>query len=183
MQANAKLHLPLRATCLLMTILSLAATRIYAKEPAVAVLYGAAWSPGDAARDGAAEFEVLMCAANLRHANPLAGIVGVGRRNGSFAPAAEVALMRVVHMGIPVVRLAEHGPLPAHGSGVFVEAGSLSPAEAKHVLAECLSRYGAPPAAADPEHPTKKESAAIEAKLALYQFQFDTRNAEPIAMN
>lgn len=153
-----------------------------AAVPAVAVLYGSAWSPGDTARDGAAELEVLMCAARLRSGSPLVGLISVGTRRGSFAPSAETALERVALMGIPVVRVALGETLPAHDGDVFIEAGTLSPAEAKQVLTACLSHYGALPAAADPLRPTKKERAALLTRLALYQFQFDTHNLATLAM-
>lgn len=155
---------------------------IRAKEPAVAVLYGAAWSPGDAARDGAAEFEVLMCVAQVQQASAVAGLVSVGYRRGSFPPSAETALERVAHMGIPVVRLAQNSPLPTHHGDSFIEAGSLSPADAKRLLADCLARYGALPASVDPAKPTKKEAEALQAKLALFQAQFDARNLNQVAM-
>lgn len=158
------------------------ASELAASEPAVAVLYGSAWSPGDSARDGAAEFEVLLCAARVRQAAPLAGIVGVGARRGSFPPAAELALERVAHMGVPVVRLASNGTLSANDGDVFIEAGSLTPTDAKRLLSECLQRCGPLPAAIDPTRPTKKEKAAIQAKLAEYQLQFDARNAGHLAM-
>ena len=186
--ANSASFRPTKVRCrwlwiaLLLPVCLTSPLSLVAAEPSVGVLYGTTWSPGDAARDGAAEFEVLMCAATLKQANPLAGIVGVGKHHGSFSPAAEVALQRVACMGIPVVRLASSGPLPSHQGDVFIEAGSLSPADARRLLAECLTRYGAPPAAHDPAHPTKKESAAIESKLALYQLQFDAHNSVQVAM-
>jgi L-asparaginase len=153
-----------------------------ATEPAVAVLYGSVWSPGDAARDGAAEFEVLMCVAQVQHASSVAGLVSVGYRRGSFPPSAETALERVAHMGIPVVRLAQTSPLPTHHGDSFIEAGSLSPADAKRLLTECLVRYGSLPVAADPAKPTKKEDQAFQTKLALFQAQFDARNLSQVAM-
>lgn len=156
--------------------------KLSAAEPAVAVLYGSAWSPGDAARDGAAEFEILLCAARVRQTTPLAGIVGVGARQGSFPPAAELALERVAHMGIPIVRVAQTGTLSANDGDVFIEAGSLTPADAKRVLSECLQHYGPLPSAADPMRPTKNERAAIRTKLVQYQRQFDARNANQLAM-
>ena len=154
----------------------------HATEPAVTVLYGAKWSPQDATREGAAEFEVLLCAARMQQSHVLSGIVGVGPHHGAFSPGAEIALQQVAHMGIPIVRLAAIGPFPAHDGDVFVEAGTLSPAEAKRLLTECLARFGAPPPAVDPRHPTPKELAAIQAKLALYQTQFNARNATQVAM-
>jgi L-asparaginase len=153
-----------------------------ASEPAVAVLFGSAWSLGDAVRDGAAEFEVLMCVAQLQHASRVAGLVSVGYRRGSFPPAAEAALQRVAHMGIPVVRLAQSASIPSHDGDPFIEGGSLSPAEAKRLLAECLKRYGTLPVAADPARPTKNESQALQAQLTLYQTQFDSHNPTGIAM-
>lgn len=158
------------------------ASHAHATEPAVAVLYGSAWSPGDAARDGAAEFEVLMCVAQVQHASSVAGLVSVGYRRGSFPPSAEIALERVAHMGIPVVRLAQSSPLPTHHGDAFIEAGSLSPADAKRLLAECLVRYGSLPVAVDPAKPTKKEALALQSKLAFFQAQFDARNLSQVAM-
>jgi L-asparaginase len=155
---------------------------LFAAEPAVAVLYGSAWSPGDTARDGAAELEVLLCVARVCHENPLAGIVGVGSQRGSFPPAAEAALERVARMGIPVVRLAQNGPVPAHEGDMFIEAGGLSATEAKRLLSECLARYGPLPVAADPASPTKKESLVLQTKIALFQRQFDVRNSTQVAM-
>lgn len=153
-----------------------------AAEPAVAVLYGSAWSPGDTARDGAAELEVLMCVAQVQHASSVAGLISVGYRRGSFPPSAETALERVAHMGIPVVRLAQNASLPTHHGDAFIEAGSLSPTDAKRLLAECLVRYGTLPICADPANPTKKEAQALQAKLALFQAQFDARNLNQVAM-
>ena len=172
------------AIALLITLLLVGVTalRSRAAEPAVAVLYGSVWSPGDAAREGAAEFEVLMCVAKVQHQSPIVGLVSVGHRRGSFPPAAENALERVAHMGVPVVRLAQNGSLPSHPGDAFIEAGSLSPSDAKRLLAECLARYGALPVAADPAKPTKKESAALQTKLALFQTQFDQRNFMQLAM-
>jgi hypothetical protein len=163
-------------------LISLGTSPASATEPAVAVLYGSAWSPGDAARDGAAEFEVLMCVAQVQHVSSVAGLVGVGYRRGSFPPSAEIALERVAHMGIPVVRLAQNSPLPTHHGDAFIEAGSLSPADAKRLLAECLVRYGSLPVSADPAKPTKKEALALQTKLALFQAQFDARNLSQVAM-
>ncbi|MEO7413382.1 MAG: hypothetical protein ABIZ81_08485 [Opitutaceae bacterium] len=173
-----------RSLALLITLLSIAVTVLHTRAavPAVAVLYGAAWVPGDTVREGAAEFEVLMCVAHAQHTNPVAGLVSVGQRHGGFPPAAEIALERVAHMGVPVVRLAQGGPIPSHPGNSFIEAGSLSPAESKRLLTECLTRYGALPIAVDPSKPTKKESAALQARLALFQAQFDARNLNQLAM-
>jgi L-asparaginase len=173
-----------RSLALLITLLLIALTVVHtrAATPAVEVLYGPAWVPGDTIKDGAAELEVLICVARVQNTNPLSGLVSVGQRNGGFPPAAETALERVAHMGVPVVRLAQNGPVSSHPGDAFIEAGSLSPAEAKRLLTDCLARFGALPAAANPSKPTKKESAALQARLALFQAQFDARNLNLLAM-
>src|SRR5882724_6853893 len=123
--------------------------------------------------DGAAEMEVLICAAGLLQSHPLAGIVGIGNRRGVLQPATEEALARVALMGMPVVRVARDGFPPANADDFFIEAGPLSATAARDLLAVCLARLGAPPAAADPAHPTESESSAIKAALARYQQAFD----------
>lgn len=149
------------------------ASAVSAAEPSVTVLYDAPWSPGDRVRDGAAEMMVLMCAAGLQQRGQPAGIVGVGNCHGLFQPGTEAALSRVVCMGLPVVRAARDGIAPANDYDLFIDAGRLSAAEAKQLLAACLKRYGAPAAMADAFHPTKKELAALRAKLATYQLAFN----------
>src|SRR5688500_3925161 len=86
----------------LVTVLS---TPAGASPAGVSVLRAAAWSPGDAVREGAVEFEVLMCAAKLQHAHRAAGIVGVGDRHGLFVTGAERALRLLSLRGIPVAKL------------------------------------------------------------------------------
>jgi hypothetical protein len=155
---------------------------VKAAEPAVAILLGSTWSPGDSARQGAAEFEVLMCVAQTRRAAALFGLVGVGDRDGRFPPGAETALEQVARMGVPIVRLAQSTGLPARPGDVFIEGGSLSPEVAKQILRNCLARYGALPVSANPAQPTKKESAALQARIALFQAYFDSTARDQIAM-
>jgi hypothetical protein len=150
--------------------------------PAVAVLHGVAWSPDDAAREGAGEMEILICAARLLDQRSLAGIVGVGNRNGSFIPAAEVALQRIASMGLPVVRLARGNSTLTDTDNLFIEGGELTPHQAKELLATCLLRHGALPPAADTLKPTAQELAAIKSKLALYQQEFDLLAGTRVAL-
>ena len=151
-------------------------------RPNIAVLRTVAWSPDDAARDGASEFEILICAARLLDQHGLAGIVGVGNRQGAFLPAAEVAFQRIAHMGMPIVRLAKDSTGSSASSNLFIEGGSLSAEEARQLLAECLLRHGALPPALDPAQPTAQEVAAIKAKLAMYQADFDLHKGTRVAL-
>ncbi len=142
-------------------------------EPGIAVLRASRWSPNDPAADGASEFEVLVTFARLLRQHPLAGIVGVGSRNGIFQPAAEQALARVVAMGVPVVRLSPDQVVPADANNLFIEAGRLSEAEATALLSRCVLSLGALPPAADPIQPTEAEQSALREKIAQYQLRFD----------
>lgn len=152
-------------------------TWLNAEKPGIARLEGVAWSPDDPARDGAGEFEVLLSTARLLKAHALAGFVTVGNSHGALLPNTELALRRVVHMGLPVVRLAREGRVDPSRADLFVAAGSLAPADAERILANCLLRYGALPPAADPARPTRAETAAIRAHLELFQSAFDLQAA------
>lgn len=150
-------------------------------RPAVALLTTAAWSPNDPARDGASEFEVFLGTARLLTTHALAGFVTVGNKYGALLPATEAALVRVVNMGIPVVRLARDGDVGRSSDDLFIAAGGLSANEAQRVLSSCLLEFGALPPAVDPAKPTKSEVGAIRAKLQHFQAAFDLANAPRLA--
>lgn len=135
----------------------------------VAIVRAATWSPGDAARDGAIEFEVLMSAARLQHAHRSAGIVGVGDRRGLFVAGAERALRLLALRGLPVAKLSRDGDVAADPEQLFLNATGVSEAEASAILASCLERHGPPPPAADLERPTERELKAIRAHLQPFR--------------
>jgi len=145
-----------------------------AAEPSVgvAVVHTAASSPGDGARDGAGEFEVLIRVAQLRHAHAAAGLISVGDHNGSLQCGGERALRWAALAGVSVVKLAPGGEVAADPDQLFVDAGHLTEEQAHLVLRQCLERYGPPPAAADPARPTKNELAAIHSHLRRFQTAF-----------
>ena len=147
------------------------------ETPGIAQLDGVAWSANDPARDGAGEFEVLLSTARLLRRHALAGFVTVGNSHGALLPNTELALRRVVHMGIPVVRLAREGRVESSRSDLFVAAGALAPADAERILAHCLLKYGALTPAADPARPTVAETNRIRAQLEQYQTTFDLQAA------
>jgi len=149
-------------------------------QPGIAVLKSARWSPNDAERDGASEFEVFLCIGRLLDAHALAGVVGIGNRNGAFLPAAEQALGRAVAMGVPVVKVSVSGNLQTNLENLFIEAGSLTADEARTALAECLVTLGALPPARNPLAPSEAELQAIHAKLARYQRIFDAKSGSDV---
>ena len=150
----------------------LTACPLAATPAGVAVLRAAAWSPGDVVREGAGEFEVLLCAARLQHEHGTAGIVGVGDRHGLFLEGSERALHLLALRGVPVAKLTLGGDLAADPQGLFIDASGLSETTASALLTRCLERHGAPPSAADPEHPTARELAKIRAHLQPFREAF-----------
>jgi hypothetical protein len=135
----------------------------------VAVLRAAPWSPGDPAREGASELEVLCQVASLRKAHRAVGLIAVGDRHGLFTRGGENALRFVALQGVPVARLAPGGEVARDPDDLFLDGGRLTAAEAAAVLERCLNRHGSPPAAADPDRPTPRELAAIRNYLIPFR--------------
>jgi hypothetical protein len=170
-----------RRWCGVFGIVSALATPLLANSAGVAVLRAAAWSPGDAVREGAIEFEVLMCAAKLQHAHRAAGIVGVGDRHGLFVTGAERALHLLALQGVPVAKLARGGDVAADPDQLFLNASGLSETEASELLTRCLERHGTPPVAINPERPTAAELAAIRSHLQPFREAFALAVAPRVA--
>jgi hypothetical protein len=163
--------------------LALAAPLGAAPSSPVAILYQAPALPGDPVRDGAAEFSVLLCVAQLRQAHPVAGLVCVGNHYTELQFRTQQALDRVALMGVPVAKVPWGGHAPANPDRLFIEARALAPAAAERLLAQGLARYGALPPAHDPARPTAAELTAIRARIALYQALFDAASrATQVAM-
>jgi len=159
-----------RASAVALALASVCAAA--APSVGVAVLHPAAWSPGDSVRDGAGEFEVLLCVARLQHAHAAAGLVSVGDRNGTRPCGGERALRRAVLTGVPVVKLAPGGEMAADPEQLFIDARHLTEDQAGRLLRQCLERFGAPPVATDPERPTARELAAIRSHLRRFHEAF-----------
>jgi len=58
--------------------------------------------------------------------------------------------------------------------GVFIGGRNLTATKARLLLMACLMRFGSPPPAADPQHPTEEEAKAVKQTLSEYQDVFDT---------
>jgi hypothetical protein len=123
-----------------------AGVTVRAAAPAVSVVRTAAWSAGDAAREGAIEMLVLMELARLRHESARVGLVAVGDRRGLFPAGAETALRDAVLQGVPVVKLAKGGRVLPAPHGLFLDGGTLSEEVVAQVLGRCLELYGTLPA-------------------------------------
>lgn len=130
----------------------------------------------DPARDPLGEVEIqARIEHNLQHA-PLAGFVGEGMAPyGFLTEAADAALRQAVFSGMPVVKVGR-----GNNEGFTAEAppflsgNNLTASKARLLLMACLMKFGAPPPAASPGHPTDAEFAATLAHLAAYQEVFNT---------
>ena len=119
---------------------------------------------------------VALIEDNLQHA-PLAGFVVEGQSPyGTMTNSARNRLMtRAVYSGMPVVRVGRgnnDGFTP--GGAGYIGGSNLTATKARLLLIACLMKFGALPAAADPERPTAAETEAVMAKVAIYQEVFDT---------
>jgi len=133
----------------------------------VAVLRTGSWPEGDAVREGAAEFVVLLEIARLRHEPGEIGLVAVGDRRGLFSTGAEEALRRAVLQGVPVVKLAAKGHVLPAPHGLFLDGGMLSEDEAQRMLAHCLEKFGALPVVA-----SGRSESRLRELLQQYQNEF-----------
>lgn len=135
---------------------------------AVAIIEDAPWSPGDASREGAGEFAVLLQLAALQRAHEHVGLVGVGDERGRFQLGTQRGLEFAARHGVPVVRLTSD-PARAAGSvdDEFIPGGRLGAEAAQLLLRECLARFG----------PLPIEAKARRAVLAHYRAAF--REAQP----
>jgi L-asparaginase len=85
-------------------------------------------------------------------------------------------MLRAVHSGFPVVRVGRgntEGFVPLHDP-YFIGGSNLTATKARILLMACILKLGAYPPAADPDHPTPAEVAAIHRKVAEYQALFDS---------
>lgn len=152
-----------------------------APPAAVGVIRDVPWSPGDASREGAGEFSVLMQIARLQQKGSRAGLLGIGATRGVFAPGTERALRFAVLNGVPVVKLAAGSDVAESPEQLFVNAGSLSESDAQRVLTEALQKLGNAPRAADPSRPTERELVTIRAHVRRLQQAFALAQSNLVA--
>jgi hypothetical protein len=138
--------------------------------PKVQIVRAPAWSQGDAVKEGAVEFLILIEVARLGREHGKGGLVGVGDRRGLFGPGAEQAMEQAVLRGVPVVKLAAGGQVLPAPHGLFLDGSGLSEQEACSVLARCLEKYGAPPPVG--ETTAEPELSRLRAHLQRYQDEF-----------
>ena len=108
---------------------------------------------------------------------PLAGFVVEGQSPyGSMtAPDRHHLMQRAAFSGMPVARVGRgNNDGFTAGTEIFIGGGNLTATKARLLLMACMMKFGAMPAAADPDAPTSGERDALAAKVAEYQEVFGT---------
>ena len=106
---------------------------------------------------------------------PLAGFVVEGQSPyGSMtAPDRHRLMQRAAFSGMPVARVGRgNNDGFTAGTDIFIGGGNLTATKARLLLMACMLKFGAMPAAGDPDAPTSGERDALAAKVADYQEVF-----------
>ena len=146
--------------------------------PKIAIAKDASYWDDDGTPDPEAEVDLIALIGHMLQSTPLAGFVVEGfTPYGRPASAARHRLMlRAVYSGLPVVRVGRgntEGFVPLHDPD-FIGGSNLTATKARLLLMACLMKLGSLPPAADPDHPTSAEAAAVRDKVGAYQTIFDT---------
>ena len=146
--------------------------------PKVAITKDANYWDDDSSPDPEAEVDLIALIGYMLKPAPLAGFVveGLTPYGRNVSSARHRLMLRAAHSGLPVVRVGRgnmEGFVPLHDPS-FIGGSNLTATKARLLLMACLMKFGSLPPAADANHPTLEESAAIRKKVAAYQTVFDT---------
>jgi hypothetical protein len=146
--------------------------------PKVAITKDANYWADDSTTDLEAEVDLIALIGHMLKSAPLAGFVveGLTPYGRNVSNARHRLMLRAAHSGIPVVRVGRgntEGFVPLHDPD-FIGGSNLTATKARLLLMACLMKFGSLPPAADPDHPTAAEAAAVHDKVAVYQKMFDT---------
>ncbi len=145
--------------------------------PRVSIVKDGNYHADSADPDPAREADLnAAIARNLSNA-PLAGFVVEGQSPyGSMtAPGRHLLMQRAAFSGMPVARVGRgNNDGFTAGTDIFIGGGNLTATKARLLLIACMLKFGALPAAADPDAPTTEERDAVAAKVAAYQEVFAT---------
>jgi hypothetical protein len=146
--------------------------------PKVVMLKGDVWYDDSGVPDPSAEKGIAASIEMLLEKYPLAGIVGEGLSPySSLSASQDKALEKAVLSGLPVVKTSRgdvHGLVKVNDNNLFIEGNNLIATKARLLLTAAIMKFGPLPHAADPEHPTAAEIAAIKSMNARYQEIFQT---------
>jgi L-asparaginase len=108
---------------------------------------------------------------------PLCGLVAEAPTSGHFDRHDALMIDQAALSGFVVVKVSRGTPgtfMGASADNLFIEGSNLNASKARVLLLACLLRFGCPPPAVDPTHPTEAEKAAVRNHLAKIQAVFDT---------
>jgi L-asparaginase len=142
--------------------------------PKVVITKDANYWDNDSTTDLEAEVDLVALIGHMLKSAPLAGFVveGLTPYGRNVSNARHRLMLRAVHSGLPVVRVGRgntEGFVPLHDLS-FIGGSNLTATKARLLLMASLMKFGSLPPAADPDHPTTEETAAV----AEYQRVFDT---------
>ena len=144
--------------------------------PKVRIVKDASYESDDE-EDPAREVDLLAAIADNLGRMPLAGFVveGLNPYGRVQSRSRHAVLRRALYSGMPVVCTGRGNTEGfAQGGGGFIGGSNLTATKARLLLMAGLLKLGAPPAAADPDHPTAAERAATHAVIEAYQAIFAT---------
>jgi len=146
--------------------------------PKVAITKDADYWDEGGTGDPEAEVDLIAMIGRMLKSAPLAGFVveGLTPYGRNVSNARHRLMLRAVHSGLPVVRVGRgntEGFVPLHDPS-FIGGSNLTATKARLLLMASLMKFGSLPPAADPDHPTSAETAAVRKKVAEYQRVFDT---------
>jgi L-asparaginase len=145
--------------------------------PKVAIAKDANYWDEDGTGDPEAEVDLVAMIEHMLKTAPLAGFVveGLTPYGRNVSNARQRLMLRAIHSGLPVVRVGRgntEGFVPLHDPS-FIGGSNLTATKARLLLMACLMKFGSLPLAADPDHPTSAQTAAVRKKVAEYQRVFD----------
>lgn len=145
--------------------------------PKVTIVKDGHYTDDDYSVDPEREVDLIAAIEQRLQTAPLAGFVveGSSPYGRMMSIGRHQILLRAIHSGMPVVRVGRgnnDGFAPPEDR--WVGGRNLTATKARMLLLACLMRFGSLPVAADPQHPTAAEIAAVRDKLTAYQAVFDT---------
>ena len=153
-------------------------TLLHSAIPKVAITKDANYWDEDRAADLEGEVDLIAMIGHMLKTAPLAGFVveGLTPYGRNISNARHHLMLRAVHSGLPVVRVGRGNTegFVALNDPSFIGGSNLTATKARLLLMACLMKFGSLPPAADPDHPTSTEAAAIRERVAAYQRIFDT---------
>ena len=145
--------------------------------PKVRITKDGSYGADDWDDDPSREVDLIALVEDNLKTAPLSGFVieGLSPYGRVQSRARRTIVLRALYSGMPVVCTGRGNTEGfANGGGGFIGGSNLTSTKARLLLMACLMKFGALPAAQDPDHPTEAEKAATLAAVAPYQAVFLT---------